>query len=72
MIPETGFTLKLDGSPVEEKAGMTVKKLGFTGYHVVQYFKVIKMERGAHILYGETDLKLENNVRKNTVYLTIE
>ncbi len=74
LISKTEFSLKLDDVTIEPKADMTVEKLGFTGYHVVQYFKVIKMERGEHELYGKTLLRHPTNpiTRENTVYLTIE
>ena len=74
LIDFTGFTLKLNNASVDSKGEKTVKKLGSTGYHVVQYFEVIHMDKGEHELYGETLLMRseEKDIRRNKVFITIE
>ncbi|MFA6681761.1 MAG: hypothetical protein WCS35_06990, partial [Sphaerochaeta sp.] len=71
LLPETEFTLSLDGVSLMLTTGKSVDKLA-NGYHVVQSFSLGVMSRGSHTLIGFTDLKQEGISRTNRVNLTVK
>lgn len=71
LLPETEFTLSLDGVSLMLTTGKSVDKLA-NGYHVVQSFSLGVMSHGSHTLIGFTDLKQEGISRTNRVNLTVK
>jgi hypothetical protein len=70
-IDRTEFSLSLDGTPLVAQGEKTVKKLGDSGWHVVQSFTLPELGKGTYTLIGETDFIQHGTSRRNKVTLII-
>lgn len=74
LIGKTDFTLKLDGTELTPiSTSKSTKKLGNTGYHVVQSYTLGALAKGTYELVGKTVFHdHEGRSRLNKVTLTIK
>ncbi len=72
LMQRTEFDITLDGTSLPVLKEKSVKKLGFTGYHVVKTFDLGTLKPGTYVLIGYTCNASKTGCFANTVNLTIK